>query len=377
MLRAEEAAMLARAHHHRRGRIAGCRCRGLARSCCAATSPAWAVRRKPRSGFIADAKGLEKTLMARAVSAANRRAGELASGSLSSWARGACHGCVRPAPARRACAGDLQDLQRRRRPMTASSRTPGTGTDPGHAKDTIMASGRIGLMVNLNEDALTWYDGERYSRRNRIPGIALCGTHSAHFAIDAFQASNMGVQFKPGGAFAFFGGSARDFANRAISRSRPSGAGMRTACTSVSSRRQRRRTRSRSCSARWWSGTATRERHPAVALALARFARAPHRTSVRAIAREAEISAKRLIHLFAEQVGMTPKLYLRVSRFQRVLATASTRRRTWTGWEEVESITAITTSRISSANSASSPASRRASISRLRGPYLQHVPLMV
>src|SRR6185437_4189476 len=57
-----------------------------------------------------------------------------------------------------------------------------------------------------------------------------------------------------------------------------------------------------------------------VTLALLRLARAPHRTSVRAIAREAEVSAKRLINLFAEQVGMTPKLYLRVSRFQRVLA---------------------------------------------------------
>lgn len=193
------------------------------------------------------------------------------------------------------------------------------GYDPGHAKDTIMASGRTGIMVNLSEDALTWYDGERYGRRNRIPGIAVCGTHSTHFAIDAFQASNMGVQFKPGGAFAFFGGSARDFANAHISLADIWGADAH--------RLHQRLVQAPTPEAKMamlFRAMLDRhrdiERHPVVTLALSRLARAPHRTSVRAIAREAEVSAKRLINLFAEQVGMTPKLYLRVSRFQRVLA---------------------------------------------------------
>jgi AraC-like DNA-binding protein len=40
---------------------------------------------------------------------------------------------------------------------------------------------------------------------------------------------------------------------------------------------------------------------------------------VKTAARAAEVSPKTLIRLFAEQVGMTPKAYLRVARFQRVL----------------------------------------------------------
>lgn len=247
------------------------------------------------------------------------------------------------------------------------------GDDPGHAKDTIMASARLGLMVNLKEDALTWYDGERYGRRNRIPGIALCGPYSTHFAIDAFQASNMGVQFKPGGAFAFFGGSAREFGNA------------HTALADIWSADAARRLHQRLVQAPTPEDKiailfhavaerfSERTRHPAVALALARFGRNPHRVSIAATAREAEVSAKKLIALFAEQVGMTPKSYLRVARFQRVLARVHTA--TSVDWmEEVERHGYYDQPhfiREFKQFSGFTPGE----YFRLRGPYLQHVPL--
>lgn len=247
------------------------------------------------------------------------------------------------------------------------------GFDPGHAKDTIMASGRLGLMVNLERDALTWYDGEGYARRNTIPGIALCGGHSTHFAIDAFQASNMGVHFKPGGAFAFFGGSARAFGNAHVP--------LAEVWSAAEARRLHQRLVQgptpdakiailfRAIAERF----SERMRHPAVELALARFGRSPHRVSVAAVAREAEVSAKKLITLFADQVGMTPKSYLRVARFQRVLARVHTAQSV--DWmEEVERHGYYDQPhfiREFKAFSGFSPSE----YFRRRGPYLQHVPL--
>src|SRR6202035_957156 len=61
------------------------------------------------------------------------------------------------------------------------------------------------------------------------------------------------------------------------------------------------------------------EHHPAVATALRAFARAPHRTSVSAVARETDLSRKKFIRIFSEQVGFRPKLYLRIARFQQAL----------------------------------------------------------
>ena len=193
------------------------------------------------------------------------------------------------------------------------------GSDPGHAKDTIMASGRLGLFVNLNGDALSWYGGERYGERNLLSGTAICGTHTRAFAIDAYQPHLLGVQFKPGGAFAFFGGSAREFEDVHVSLEDIWG-------------RDAERLHQRLIQAptpddkiamlfdEMVGRFSEQTHHPAVAVALRLFGTCPHRVSVTTVARDAEVSPKKLIRLFSEEVGMTPKAYLRVSRFQQVLA---------------------------------------------------------
>ena len=61
------------------------------------------------------------------------------------------------------------------------------------------------------------------------------------------------------------------------------------------------------------------ERHPAVDYALRCFDRAPHTASVGAVTERIGYSAKRFIQLFTGEVGLTPKRFCRVRRFQRVL----------------------------------------------------------
>jgi AraC-like DNA-binding protein len=61
------------------------------------------------------------------------------------------------------------------------------------------------------------------------------------------------------------------------------------------------------------------ELHAAVRYGLEQFARAPHIRSVLEVAREAGMSRRRFAQLFREQVGLTPKLYCRLRRFQGVM----------------------------------------------------------
>lgn len=245
------------------------------------------------------------------------------------------------------------------------------GDDPGHAKDTIMASGRLGLMVNLKEDALRWYDGEGFARPNRTDGIAVCGIHSTHFAIDAHQPNNMGVHFKPGGAFAFFGGSAREFANAHVALADAWGAAaarrLHQRLVQAPTPQDKIDILFRAVAERF----SERARHPAVELALARFAR--RGVSIAAVAREAEISQKRLIGLFADEVGMTPKSYLRVTRFQRVLTRVHKAERV--DWmEEVERHGYYDQPHFIREFKEFSGFTPGEYFKR-RGPYLQHVPL--
>jgi len=193
------------------------------------------------------------------------------------------------------------------------------GENPGHAKDTIMASGRMGLLINLKDDRLTWYNGERFGQRNLLKGIALCGTHSQAFAIDARQPHMMGVQFWPGGSFPFFRPPAREFQNAHISLGDIWGAD--------AERLHQRLVQAPMPQDKFevlqhaLVAAARRDfrHHPAVAHALASFSRPPRKAGVAKLANDTGVSHKRFIRLFRDEVGFTPKLYLRVTRFQRVL----------------------------------------------------------
>ena len=59
------------------------------------------------------------------------------------------------------------------------------------------------------------------------------------------------------------------------------------------------------------------ERHPAVRFAVDNFQRCPHR-AISCVTNQIGLSERRFIQVFAEQVGLTPKLF-RVKRFQKVL----------------------------------------------------------
>ena len=152
-----------------------------------------------------------------------------------------------------------------------------------------------------------------------LSGIAICGTHTRTFAIDAYQPHMLGVQFKPGGAFAFFGGSAREFEDVHVSLEDIWGRDaerLHQRLVQAPTPDDKIAILFRELMQRFSEQT----HHPAVEVALRRFGNCPHRVSVTTVAREAEVSPKKLIRLFTEEVGMTPKAYLRVSRFQQVLA---------------------------------------------------------
>jgi AraC-like DNA-binding protein len=191
---------------------------------------------------------------------------------------------------------------------------------PDHAKDTLMASGHMGVLINLGEDELCWYGGERFHERTKLRGIALCGSHSKNFAIDAFQPRMMGVRFQPGGAWPFFGPTGRDFQNNHISLedlwsgNRAHELHMRLVETPGIAGKFRVL-----LNAMLRHAPRALEQHPAVSLALHRFDRAPVSARVAQTALDAGLSQKKFIRLFAQEVGFTPKLYLRVTRFQRLV----------------------------------------------------------
>jgi AraC-like DNA-binding protein len=195
-----------------------------------------------------------------------------------------------------------------------------TDDPPGYAKDTIMASAHMGILINLREDELRWYGGEGFAMKNRLRGIALCGTHARNFAIDALQPRMMGVRFQPGGAWPFFGPTGVDFFNNHLSlddfwdNDRAHSLHMRLVETKGVMPKF-----TVLLKALLDHAPRPLEHSAAVSMALARFDRAPLSSRVKRMADDADLSQKKFIRHFTQEVGFTPKLYLRVKRFHRLL----------------------------------------------------------
>lgn len=85
---------------------------------------------------------------------------------------------------------------------------------PSHPRQRILPSGTNELVINLREDEVRINDSKQPEGYQRFPGIVVSGAYAGAFDIDPSQnASIMGVHFRPGGAFPFFGAAVAEFAN--------------------------------------------------------------------------------------------------------------------------------------------------------------------
>jgi AraC-like DNA-binding protein len=187
-----------------------------------------------------------------------------------------------------------------------------------HAWERLLPDGSMELVVNLAEDEVRAWDRRDLSRYERLEGAMLVGAQTEYFVIDtATPQSVMGAHFRPGGAFPFLGMPAAELLGLQVS--------LRDVWGGFARELRERLLEAESVEARFDVLEAAllqrmnvREQHPAVRFALAAFG-GPVRHRVADVTERTGLSARRFIDLFRAQVGMTPKMYCRLQRFQSVV----------------------------------------------------------
>jgi len=194
---------------------------------------------------------------------------------------------------------------------------------PGHAMDRILPSGTIELVINLRDDEFRIYHPARPERCERFSGALVSGAYGRIFLIDtAEDAAVIGVHFKPGGAFPFLGLPAGELADTHVDLETlwgPPAVELRERLCAAATPGERFRLLAEALVAHLFRPL---EHHDAVSTALDAFARMDPGSTVRDIARRVGLSHRRFTQVFAAEVGLTPKLYSRIQRFQRVRALA-------------------------------------------------------
>lgn len=192
---------------------------------------------------------------------------------------------------------------------------------PPHRRERILPSGTIELVVNLREDEIRVYDPSDPDRCKRYSGAVVSGAYSGAFVIDPLQhASIVGVHFRPGGAFPFLGLPAGELADTHIDLETlwgPLAIELRERLCAAATAAERFHLLEEALLSRLRRPP---ERHGAVPVALDAFEPTGAVVRVREVAGHVGLSQRRFIQIFAAEVGMTPKLYSRVRRFQRARA---------------------------------------------------------
>jgi AraC-like DNA-binding protein len=188
-----------------------------------------------------------------------------------------------------------------------------------HRKEHVLPNGKFQVVISLAEGPLRAPGSPTEEWGQLAPSLVL-GIRSHYSVIHtAVLQSAMGVVFWPGSARVFFDSPADAFYNESVPLDLLWGSKaseLRDRLRAASTALKKFRILESALLARVNKGF---ELHTAVRYALREFARAPHIRSVLDVTKETGLSRRRFAQLFREQVGLTPKLFCRLHRFQGVL----------------------------------------------------------
>jgi len=194
-----------------------------------------------------------------------------------------------------------------------------TGPSP-HTKERLLPDGSVEFVFDLNEGAFPIFSRENLDRREVFRGNVLCGPHSQPFAIDTSVGTSIaGIHFKPGGA--------RPFVKLPFGELHNSHVGLESLWGQAATNRIREQlleaqtpeSKARVLERTLLACAPMPVRHPAVAFALSEFRATPETQKISEVTEKIGLSPRRFITLFRDEIGLTPKLFCRVRRFQKVL----------------------------------------------------------
>ncbi len=208
-------------------------------------------------------------------------------------------------------------------------------------REHVLPTGRVHVVFRLSDNPLRLFDNDRDSS-GRLVGEAVVGGARDSFYIREVSKPlrSVGAQLRPGAAQALFGVPATELAGRHTRLEDLWGrhvASMRDRLAELRLLDERLDMFEAMLASRL---PRARGLHPAVAQALEQFVEIPtiaasHTDergsfpSVHEVVKQSGYSHRTFISLFHQAVGLTPKLYCRVLRFQRALRSVSVGARSW------------------------------------------------
>jgi AraC-like DNA-binding protein len=199
-----------------------------------------------------------------------------------------------------------------------------TDFQPDHDREHVLPDGGFDLIINLEDRPRKLFAREDCNRYESFKRSWISGAHTEHLIIDALPGSTMiGAHFRPGGVAAFLGFPASEMAGRVVELDSVWGAFARDWRDQILAARtagEKFGVFESLLLQRLTEQGSQRNRTRGVGYAIAKLSHGAQPRSVADMAEELGMSHKHFIDCFRREVGLTPKAFYRIRRFQDVLA---------------------------------------------------------
>jgi len=194
---------------------------------------------------------------------------------------------------------------------------------PDHDREHVLPDGTFDLIVNLEDRPRKLFDRKHAGQFHSFKRGWLSGAQAEFLIIDALPDSSMiGAHFKPGGAARFLGLPAGELCRQVVELDALWGAGIwewRERLLAAPSPQAKFGVFEQMLRQRLAAASSRAGGSRGVSWAISEFVREPHLQSIAAVSHDLGVSHKQFIEQFRREVGLTPKLFCRIRRFQEVL----------------------------------------------------------
>jgi AraC-like DNA-binding protein len=197
------------------------------------------------------------------------------------------------------------------------------GLEASHGMENVVPDGAFELIIDLRDEPRKLFERENISRHRSFRRGWMSGAHSRYIVIDVLPgASMMGAHFKAGGVAPFLGLPADELADRVVELEEIWGseaAWWREQLLEARGGKAKLRLLEMLLARRLQRGKTPRFNESRVTQAVRRLERSGVPLAIGALADELGVSHKHLIAEFQRTVGLSPKIFSRIRRFQGVL----------------------------------------------------------
>ena len=190
-----------------------------------------------------------------------------------------------------------------------------------HLRERILPNGCVQVILNLARDYVI--DCPEGRPDLHMPPAPVVGARSVYEIIDTSDMADLiGIVFSPGGFTPFASDAAHHFSNQTVALDAVWAADaqrLRDRLREIDSPQLRLQYLEQFLADRFNSRHYRRERPAQVQFALRYFAHNPSIASVAETARQVGWSERRFSQVFREEVGLTPKVWCRIQRFQHAV----------------------------------------------------------